>query len=168
VIPAAGIAKVPDGIVLANGASRSLAGVTVDAVSAYDIKPGDPYHPKGEANGYVVTLAGQRIYFAGVTECVPEVKALRSIAVAFMPMNLPLERMMPGAVAECVKTFKPRIVYPYHFDQARARPGAVQGAATSSPGFDDLRKALSGTGIEVRGGDWYPAAAARNESDPGR
>ena len=41
------------------------------AIAAYDIKPGEPYHPKGEANGYIITVGGQRIYFAGVTECVP-------------------------------------------------------------------------------------------------
>ena len=32
-------------------------------------------------------------------------------------MNLPLQRMLPAALADCVKTFKPKIVYPYHYDQ---------------------------------------------------
>jgi L-ascorbate metabolism protein UlaG (beta-lactamase superfamily)/quercetin dioxygenase-like cupin family protein len=158
VIPASGTTKVPDGVVLANGQSRSLAGIMVESIAAYDIKPGDPYHPKGEANGYVVTIGGKRIYFAGVTECVPEIKALKNVDVAFMPMNLPQERMLPAAAADCLKILKPQIVYPYHYDNARLRPGAPP--ETSPLGFDDLKKALTGTGIEVRGGNWYPAAPA--------
>ncbi len=71
VIASNGKSRVPDGIVLANGESTVAAGVRVEAIAAYDIKPGPPEHPKGEANGYVITLGGKRIYFAGVTECVP-------------------------------------------------------------------------------------------------
>ncbi len=158
VIPASGTAKVPDGVVLANGQSRSLAGIMVESIAAYDIKPGDPYHPKGEANGYLITLGGKRIYFAGVTECVPEIKALKNIDVAFVPMNLPQERMGPAAVADCLKILKPPLVYPYHYDNARLRPGAPP--ETSPLGFDDLKKALTGSGIEIRGGSWYPASQA--------
>ena len=73
-MPANGEGEVPDGIVMANGDTSDVAGVRVEAIAAYDIKPGEPYHPKGEANGYVVTLGGKRIYFVGVTECVPEVR----------------------------------------------------------------------------------------------
>jgi L-ascorbate metabolism protein UlaG (beta-lactamase superfamily) len=69
---------VSDGIVLANGQSTTVAGIRVEAIAAYDIKPGAPEHPKGEANGYVITVGGKRLFFAGVTECVPEVKALRT------------------------------------------------------------------------------------------
>ena len=60
---------------LANGETTTVAGIRVEAIAAYDIKPGAPLHPKGEANGYLVTLGGKRIYLAGVTECVPEVSA---------------------------------------------------------------------------------------------
>ncbi len=70
VVPAASRAKFPDGTPLANGESATLAGITVEAIAAYDIKPGERSHPKGKANGYVVTLGGKKIYFAGVTECV--------------------------------------------------------------------------------------------------
>src|SRR5262245_20478358 len=47
VIPAVGKAQVPDGIVLTNGATTALAGFRIEAVAAYDIKPGAPEHPKG-------------------------------------------------------------------------------------------------------------------------
>src|SRR5918992_1311787 len=51
VIAANGQKRVPDGIVLKNGEARDVAGFRVEAVAAYDITPGEPYHPKGEANG---------------------------------------------------------------------------------------------------------------------
>src|SRR5262249_60223958 len=103
---------------MANGERASQGGIPVEAIPAYDIIPGEPSHPKGKANGYVVTLGGKRLYVAGVTECVPEIRALRDIDVAFVPMNLPLERMTPSAAAECVNAFKPKVVYLYHFDQS--------------------------------------------------
>jgi L-ascorbate metabolism protein UlaG (beta-lactamase superfamily) len=131
VVPAASQAKFTDGIPLANGESKTLAGVAVEAIAAYDIKPGEPSHPKGKANGYVLTLGGKRIYFAGVTECVPEVRALRNIDIAFVPMNLPLERMMPAAAAECVNAFKPKAVYLYHYDQNYAA-GKTDAAAIAA------------------------------------
>jgi L-ascorbate metabolism protein UlaG (beta-lactamase superfamily)/quercetin dioxygenase-like cupin family protein len=155
IVPAASQSKFPDGMPLANGETKTLAGVSVEAIPAYDIKPGEPSHPKGKANGYVVTLGGKRIYFAGVTECVPEIRALRNIDIAFMPMNLPLERMTPAAAAECVMAFKPKTVYAYHYDQnyASGQPGGPA-LAESLVAF---RLALKDSSIEVRGGDWYPA-----------
>src|SRR5215213_11018086 len=53
VIAANGKVQVPDGVVMANGETREIAGVKVEATVAYDIKPGEPFHPKGEANGYI-------------------------------------------------------------------------------------------------------------------
>ena len=84
--------------------------VTVEAVEMYDIIPGEPFHAKGEGNGYVVTLGGIRVYLAGVTECTPEMQAIRSIDVAFVPMNLPHGRMPPDVAADCVRTIGPRVV----------------------------------------------------------
>jgi len=159
VMPASGTAKVPDGVVLDNGKSRTFGDVTVEAVAAYDITPGDPFHAKGVANGYVLTLGGKRVYFAGVTECVPEIKALRNIDVAFLPMNLPHGRMTPSAVAECVRSFRPAVVYPYHYDQgyiARlAGRGDPAAAAQAADSVKTLAAALQGV-AEVRQAEWYP------------
>ncbi len=164
IIAANGKSRVPDGIVLANGSSTTAAGVRVEAIAAYDLKPGEPQHPKGEANGYVITIGGKRIFFAGVTECVPEVRALRNIDVAFMPMNIPVERMTPAAVADCVKTLKPAVVYVYHYDQdfasraanASAQPRGLPGGMTIAQSLQVFRDALKGTSIDVRVGQWYP------------
>ena len=112
VIAANGKSRVPDGIVLANGERTTVAGYRVEAVAAYDITPGEPYHPKGEANGYIITVGTRRIYFAGVTECVPEVRALKNIDIAFFPMNVPLERMEPDEAVECLRPSRPRSSIP--------------------------------------------------------
>jgi L-ascorbate metabolism protein UlaG (beta-lactamase superfamily) len=158
VIAANGKTRVPDGIVIGNGESKVVAGVAIDAIPAYDITPGEPYHPKGEANGYVLTVGGRRIYFAGVTECVPEIRALKNVDIAFFPMNVPLGRMEPAAAIECLKTMKPKVVYPYHYDQdwvAQVQKGAPRPEPTTR-GLEELRAALQREGIEVRLANWYP------------
>jgi L-ascorbate metabolism protein UlaG (beta-lactamase superfamily) len=163
VMPASGRSRVPDGIVLPNGQSTTAAGVPIDSIAAYDLTPGAPEHPKGEANGYVVTLGGRKIYIAGVTECVPEMQALKGIDVAFMPMNIPPARMKPAEVAACVRTLKPKAVYVYHYDQDTAarltNPKAVaQGlpqGITVAESLKTFAQALKGEPIDVRLPDWY-------------
>ncbi len=159
IMPASGRRKVPDGLVLENGATRRFGGITVEAIAAYDVMPGEPFHEKGVANGYVLTLGGRRVLFAGVTECVPEIKALRDIDIAFLPMNLPNGRMTPSAVADCVRSFSPKVVYPYHYDQgyiARlAGRGDPAGATTAAASVRTLAAALQGV-AEVREANWYP------------
>lgn len=123
--------KVEGASVLRNGESTDLFGVSVEAVPAYNLvhkRPdGTPFHPKGEGNGYVLTFGKTRVYVAGDTEDVPEMKALKAIDVAFLPMNLPYT-MTPEMVANAVRAFKPRILYPYHFgDTDTARLLALLG-----------------------------------------
>ncbi|MFM1895900.1 MAG: hypothetical protein RLZZ385_974, partial [Pseudomonadota bacterium] len=156
--------RVPDATVMNNGQSRDFNGVTVEAVAAYDIIPGEPSHPPGEANGYVVTLGGKRLYFAGVTECVPELAQLGRIDVAFMPLNIPLGRMTPAASAECTRMIAPQVVYLYHYDQDYARRAlqpayvgpALPDNLTVPQSLDRFEELLAGSGIEVRRGDFYP------------
>ena len=164
VIAENGLSKVPHGIVAKNGEALKVSGVTVEAIAAYDIIIGAPTHPKGDANGYVLTLGGKKFFFAGVTECVEEVKALKGIDVAFMPMNIPLGRMTPKAAADCTKILDPSVVYTYHFDQDWVRrlanpdfggsdlPGGLSVAETLTA----FENELSDTTIEFRRGDWYP------------
>jgi L-ascorbate metabolism protein UlaG (beta-lactamase superfamily) len=167
IIPEVGKAKFPDGIIMANGERASEGGVSVEAIPAYDIIPGEPAHPKGKSNGYVITLGGTRIYVAGVTECVPEVRALKNIDVAFVPLNIPLGRMTPDAAAQCVKTIGPKIVYPYHYDQAliaklgnpNAKAEGPVGGLTVAQSLQAFKDALKGEKIEVRDANWYPVAA---------
>jgi L-ascorbate metabolism protein UlaG (beta-lactamase superfamily) len=159
VIAANGRRLVPDGIVMANGETREIAGIRVEATAAYDLKPGEPFHPKGEANGYIVTLGGSRLYIMGVTECVPEVRAATNIDVAFIAINVPLARMEPAAASECLGAIRPRVVYPYHYDQEWVRPVPPGGARPqpTTRGLEELSDALGRQGIEVRMANWYPS-----------
>jgi L-ascorbate metabolism protein UlaG (beta-lactamase superfamily) len=105
-------------VVMKNGDVQQASGITIEAVPAYNMKhmrsPGNPFHPKGEGNGYILTVGDKRIYIAGDTENTPEMKALRHIDIAFLPMNLPYT-MTPEMVADAVMAFKPVLLYPYHF-----------------------------------------------------
>jgi len=113
-------AQVKDGIVMHNGETREVGGLTVNAVPAYNIlnkRPdGSPFHPKGAGNGYIITFGDTRIYIAGDTENIPEMKDLQNVSIAFLPMNLPYT-MTPEMVADAVRAFHPRILYPYHFGE---------------------------------------------------
>ncbi len=83
--------------VLTNGEKTEAAGIAVAAVPAYNMTAGkEKFHPKGRDNGYVLTLGGKRVYIAGDTEDIPEMRALKSIDIAFLPMNLPYTMAPPG------------------------------------------------------------------------
>jgi len=112
--------RVAGGLVMQNGDVRTIQGLKIEAVPAYNIvhmRSGrTPYHPKGQGNGYVITFADKRVYVAADTENTPEMKRLKNIDIAFLPMNLPYT-MTPEMVADAAKVFKPKILYPYHYGQ---------------------------------------------------
>ena len=118
VLTQAAAGQVAGGMVMANGEVKTVAGLTIEAVPAYNLvhkrESGEPFHPKGQGNGYVITFGDKRVYVAGDTENTPEMKALKGIDIAFLPMNLPYT-MTPEMVADAARAFKPKILYPYHF-----------------------------------------------------
>ena len=109
-----------EGIVMSNGDVKTVEGLKIEAVPAYNIvherSAGNPFHPKGRGNGYIITFGDKRVYIAGDTENTPEMKQLKNIDVAFLPMNLPYT-MTPEMVADAARAFKPKILYPYHYGQ---------------------------------------------------
>lgn len=104
--------------ILKNGESGTFTGLKIDAVPAYNIKhtrgDGNPFHPKGEGDGFVIQFGDKKVYVAGDTENIPEMASLNNIDIAFLPMNLPYT-MTPEMVADAAKMFKPKVLYPYHF-----------------------------------------------------
>ncbi len=150
VAPAAVAEKLPAGSwaevkVLANGASTSWQGVTIEAVPMYNLDPQkQSFHPKGRGNGYLLTLGGKRVYIAGDTEDIPEMRALENIDVAFVCMNLPYT-MNVAAAADAVLEFQPTVVYPYHY--------------RGTDGMSDLGEfrslVASNAAIDVRVLAWY-------------
>ena len=125
--------KLGSGTVMKNGDTQTVAGLKIEAVPAYNLE-GKTFHPKGNGNGYVLTFGKTRVYVAGDTENIPEMKDLKNITVAFLPMNLPYT-MTPERVAEAAKMFQPKILYPYHYGQTDTNA---------------LATLLKDTGIDVR------------------
>ena len=106
------------GTVMKNGDSISVRGIGIEAVPAYNIvhkrDNGKAYHPEGVGNGYILTMGDKRIYIAGDTENIPEMKEIKNIDIAFLPMNLPYT-MDPDMTAAAAESFNPKILYPYHY-----------------------------------------------------
>jgi len=143
IAPPAVAATVASAKVLRNGETTHWGDWSIEAIPMYNMNrgpaPGKYFHDKGRGNGYVLTYGGKRFYIAGDTEGTPEMRALKNIDVAFVPMNLPYT-MPPEEAAEAVRAFHPKMVYPYHY---RGSDLTV------------FSKALEGTGIEVRIRNWY-------------
>jgi L-ascorbate metabolism protein UlaG (beta-lactamase superfamily) len=131
--------RVPGAVIMANGEAKTVLGLPIEAVPAYNVahkRPdGTPFHPQGEGNGYVITFGDKRVYVAGDTEFIPEMKALGPVEVAFLPVMLPYTMSVDMAV-EAVKTIRPKIFYPYH-----------TGETNLPPLLDRLKKE---SGLEVR------------------
>ncbi|MBL7213571.1 MAG: MBL fold metallo-hydrolase [Desulfobacteraceae bacterium] len=133
--------RVKGGLLLRNGDVKGVGDLKIEAVPAYNMvhmrSKGVPFHPKGIGNGYVITFGDKRVYVAGDTENTPEMKKLRNIDIAFLPMNLPYT-MTPEMVADAAKAFKPKILYPYHY------------GGTDTSEIVELLKDARGTEVRIR------------------
>jgi len=132
--------QVEDGMVMNNGDTKIIEGLKIEAVPAYNIihkRDGQPFHPKGIGNGYVITFGDKRVYVAGDTENIPEMKELKGIDIAFLPMSAPFT-MTPEMVADAAKAFTPKILYPYHYSE------------TNTSKLLDLLKDTKGIEVRIR------------------
>lgn len=103
------------GKAMANGDTLTIKDIKITTVPAYNTTKGrDKFHPKGRDNGYVLEIGGKKIYIAGDTEDIPEMKQLKNIDLAFLPMNQPYT-MTAKQLVRAVKMVRPGIVYPYHY-----------------------------------------------------
>ncbi len=143
IAPAAVQKTVTDAQILNNGETTEAIGIRIEAIPMYNLQrgpqPGQLYHTKGRGNGYILSFGSERIYLSGDTECIPEMKQLKDIDVAFVCMNLPYT-MTPQEAAECVNTFRPKVVYPYHYGDSDLNA------------FED---AVTAPGVQVKILDWY-------------
>jgi L-ascorbate metabolism protein UlaG (beta-lactamase superfamily) len=127
---------------IGNGQNTTVGSVTIEAIPAYNTtEDRKKYHPQGRDNGYVLTVDGARVYIAGDTEDIPEMRALTDIQVAFVPMNLPYTMDIDQA-SSAVAAFKPAFVYPYHYKG-------------SDPEAFAAKVAASAPGTKVVQGSWY-------------
>ena len=143
VAPATVQKTVSEARVLSNGETIRPLGIQVEGVAMYNLKRGPEagqlYHTRGRGNGYILTFGKERVYISGDTECIPEMKALKDIDLAFVCMNLPYT-MTPEEAAECVNGFRPKAVYPYHFRGSDVKA---------------FERRVTAEGVEVRVLDWY-------------
>jgi L-ascorbate metabolism protein UlaG (beta-lactamase superfamily) len=130
---------------IGNGEKKTFLGIEIEAVPMYNLKlgsgPGKPFHHKGIGNGYILSFGDTRVYFSGDTECVPEMKALKNISIAFVAMNPP-RTMPPAEAAACVDAFRPKIVYPYHYRGQNTQEFAD--ALKNTPGVEVRLRKLEG------------------------
>jgi L-ascorbate metabolism protein UlaG (beta-lactamase superfamily) len=133
--------KIPEGWVVTNGERLDVLGIDVQVMPAFNMvnkRPdGQLFHPKGIGNGYVLTFGDKRVYVAGDTENIAEMKALRGIDCAFLPMSTP-STMSPEMVADAAKAFKPKILYPYHYKE------------TDPNRLMELMQGVSGVEVRIR------------------
>lgn len=114
----AAASKIEGAKVMVNGQRKTVIGFPIEAVPAYNVvhkrDNGEPFHPPGRDNGYVITFGDKRVYIAGDTENIEEMKSLGPVDIAFIPVNLPYT-MTPEMAADAARKIRPRILYPYHY-----------------------------------------------------
>jgi len=125
-------AKLPGGKVMKNGDKAVVLDIPIEAVPAYNLK--EQFHPKGIGNGYVLTFGNLRVYVAGDTENASEVKALKNIDIAILPLMTPFT-MSEEALADLARAVKPKVLYVYH---------------SRTEDYAKLKGLLKDTGIDLR------------------
>lgn len=120
------------------GEQMTIGEVKVEAVPAYNVNkfrsPGVPFHPREAGHvGYVVTVRGERIYFAGDTDHIPEMSNVRC-DVALLPIG-GTYTMDAEEAARAAADIQPRVVVPMHWGK---------GVAGSRADVERFRKAYAG------------------------
>jgi L-ascorbate metabolism protein UlaG (beta-lactamase superfamily) len=92
--------------------------VSIETIPAYNINkfrsPGHPFHPKeNEMLGFIITMNAVRIYHAGDTDFIPEMKLL-NVDVAFLPVSGTYV-MTAEEAAESTKHIKLKVAIPMHY-----------------------------------------------------
>ena len=109
------VAKEKTGEMILNGLTVDLGSVRVSGVAAYN--PSKQFHPK--ANnwiGFVIEVGSKRIYYAGDTDLTDEMKSLKEIDVALLPVG-GTYTMNAAEAAEATKYIKPNRAIPYHWGE---------------------------------------------------
>lgn len=101
------------GEALRPGQTIEAGDVNVTGVAAYNLAK--KFHPKGNGwLGFVIEVGGKRIYYAGDTDLTDEMKALKDIDLALLPVG-GTYTMNASEAAEATKTFGPKQAIPYHW-----------------------------------------------------
>lgn len=124
---------------LAPGKKTEVNGISIEAVPAYNIVKSEK-HPKESAfTGYILTINDVRVYHAGDTERIPEMKNFNA-DIAFLPLG---QKYTMNSVEEAVDSavdVKAKIAVPMHF-------GKYEGTAADALKFEEL---ATKKGIQVK------------------
>lgn len=102
------------------GDKQEIEGITIHGVHGYNVrrfrdpKTKTPFHPKDIQTAFVIEIEGKRIYFAGDTDFIDEMKDLKNIDIAMLPMDGKYT-MDPKEAMQAVEAIKPKIVIPMHW-----------------------------------------------------
>ncbi|MBN2156177.1 MAG: MBL fold metallo-hydrolase [Candidatus Lokiarchaeota archaeon] len=89
-----------------------IEGITIQGVPAYN--PNKKFHPKGNKwLGFIVDNGETRIYHAGDTDFIPEMKDLKGINIAFLPVGDTYTMDFHEAI-KAANVIKPNMVVPMH------------------------------------------------------
>jgi L-ascorbate metabolism protein UlaG (beta-lactamase superfamily) len=118
------------------GGKFSSGTVQIEAVPAYNTnkgpEPGKLFHPKEDKRlGFIITMDGTRVYFAGDTDVIPEMKSIRC-DIALLPVSGTYV-MTAEEAAEAARILNPKIVVPMHY-------GAIAGSDADAKKFKSLVK----------------------------
>lgn len=96
------------------GERLDVLGVKIHVVAAYNVNK--PYHPKNVGVGFVLTVGGHKIYHAGDTDLIPEMKdlAAEALDVAMLPIG-GTYTMDEAEASEAVAMIKPKLAIPMHY-----------------------------------------------------
>jgi len=106
------------------GLAVELDGVKIIGVAAYN--PAKQFHPKrNQWLGFVVELGGKRIYYAGDTDLINEMKELKDIDLALLPVG-GTYTMSATEAAEAVGRIGPKQAVPYHWGDIVGGPSDAE------------------------------------------
>jgi len=101
------------GISLEPGKSTVQQDITIEGIPAYNI--GKEFHPRGNNwLGFIIQAGGKRIYYAGDTDVTNEMKNLKDIDCALLPVG-GTYTMDAVEAAEAASAFRPGTAVPYHW-----------------------------------------------------
>ncbi len=134
------VAKMVSGAgILRPGDVMDFHGVKIKAVLSYNIEK--HFHPRDSGVGFVIEIRGKRVYHAGDTDLIPEMKNLKDIAVALLPVGGTYTMNADEAV-EAVKAIKPEIAVPMHY-------GSVAGSREDALRFKKKVEKETDTVVEL-------------------
>lgn len=116
------------------GDKVAIGDVTVELVPAYNLnkfrEPGKVFHPKEDGKtGFIIGMKGVRIYHAGDTDAIPEMKGLKP-DVALLPVSGTYV-MSAEEAAQATRMIEPKLVIPMHY-------GAIVGSEQDAHRFKQL------------------------------